>query len=95
MNIAGRLDAAKNSSHETPGKLDKSTTIRLENQYGHVCFVPRQRFCAELRYCRNVTYPPKQCMLFRKNLYTEEKLFVLQYVVIVTKDQPGHREGGN
>jgi hypothetical protein len=95
MNIASRLDAAKNSSHETPGKLDKSTTIRPENQYGHVCFVLFQRFFAELRYCRNVTFPPKQCMLFSENLYTEEWLFVLQYGVIVTKDQPEHREGGN
>jgi hypothetical protein len=72
MNIASRLDAAKNSFHQTPGNLDKSTTIRLENQYSHLCFVLFQRFCAELRCSRNVTYPPKQCMLFSENLYTEE-----------------------
>jgi hypothetical protein len=42
MNIASRLDAAKNSSHQTPGKLDQFITIRLENQYKPDCFVPFQ-----------------------------------------------------
>jgi hypothetical protein len=62
MNIAGRLDAAKNSSHQPPEKLDKSTTIRLENQYGPGLF------CAVSKISCRASMLPK-CDLSPETMY--------------------------
>jgi hypothetical protein len=61
MNTASRLDAAKNSSHQTPGKLDKSTTTRLENQYNPL-------FCAASKISCRASMLPK-CDVSPETMY--------------------------